>query len=67
MPTVAIDARDAFGPALRGWGRYAHELLAALPERPGLAYRAIQRGGPGPEVLFEQAGLPLAAAPRAAT
>ncbi|MBA3328126.1 MAG: glycosyltransferase family 4 protein [Solirubrobacterales bacterium] len=58
MPTVAIDARDAFGSALRGWGRYAHELLRALPERPGLSYRAIERGGPGPELLFEQAGLP---------
>lgn len=59
MPTVAIDARDAFAPQLRGWGRYAKELIAALPERPGLEYRLISRGGPGPELLFEQVGLPV--------
>ena len=58
MPIVAIDARDAFAPELRGWGRYAKELIAALPERPDLAYRFISHGGPGPEVLFEQLGLP---------
>ena len=59
MPTVAIDARDAFAPQLRGWGRYAKELIAALPERPGLDYRFISHGGPGPELLFEQVGLPV--------
>ena len=59
MPIVAIDARDAFAPELRGWGRYARELVDALPERPGLDYRVISEGGRGPEVLFEQIGLPL--------
>ena len=59
VPTIAIDARDAFAPQLRGWGRYAKELIAALPERPGLDYRFVSRGGPGPELLFEQAGLPV--------
>lgn len=59
MPIVAIDARDAFAPELRGWGRYARELIDALPERPGLEYCVISRGGRGPELLFEQVGLPL--------
>jgi len=59
VPTVAIDARDAFAPQLRGWGRYAKELIAALPEHDGLDFRFISRGGPGPELLFEQVGLPI--------
>ena len=59
MPIVAIDARDAFAPELRGWGRYARELVDALPPRPELEYRVISAGGRGPEVLFEQLGLPL--------
>jgi glycosyltransferase involved in cell wall biosynthesis len=59
VPTVAIDARDAFAAQLRGWGRYAKELIAALPEHSGLDFRFISRGGPGPELLFEQVGLPL--------
>ncbi len=59
MPTVAIDARDAFAPQLRGWGRYAKELIAALPEHEGLDFRFVSHGGPGPELLFEQVGLPV--------
>ena len=59
MPTVAIDARDAFAPQLRGWGRYAKELIAALPERDGLDFRFLSGGGPGPELLYEQVGLPV--------
>jgi glycosyltransferase involved in cell wall biosynthesis len=59
VPTVAIDARDAFAPQLRGWGRYAKELIAALPEHDGLDFRFVSRGGAGPEVLFEQIGLPV--------
>ncbi|HEY1540610.1 MAG TPA: glycosyltransferase family 1 protein [Solirubrobacteraceae bacterium] len=58
MPIVAIDARDAFAPQLRGWGRYAKELIAALPEHPGIEYRFLSHGGPGPEIVFEQVGLP---------
>ncbi len=59
VPIVAIDARDAFAPELRGWGRYARDLIGALPARPSLDYRLYPRGGPGPELLFEQVGLPL--------
>ena len=60
MPIVAIDARDAFDPQLRGWGRYVRELIDALPERPGLEYRIIKQGGRrGPEILFEQVELPV--------
>ena len=59
MPIVAIDARDAFDPQLRGWGRYVRELVDALPERPGLEYSVISKGGRGPEVLFEQIELPI--------
>lgn len=61
MPTIAIDARDAHDPQLRGWGRYVRELLAALRvEAPSdLDLRAVERGGPGPELAFEQVGLPL--------
>jgi glycosyltransferase involved in cell wall biosynthesis len=60
VPTVAIDARDAFAPQLRGWGRYARELIDALPaEHPELDFHVISQGGRGPEVLFEQVGLPV--------
>jgi len=60
VPTVAIDARDAFAPQLRGWGRYTRELIDALPaEHPDLDFRIISQGGRGPEVLFEQVGLPV--------
>jgi glycosyltransferase involved in cell wall biosynthesis len=62
MPTVAIDARDALDPQLRGWGRYARELIRALREmRPdGLDFHFYERGVPGPELLSEQISLPLA-------
>ena len=59
MPIVAIDARDAFDPQLRGWGRYVRELIDALPPRPELEYHVIERGGRGPEIFFEQLELPL--------
>jgi glycosyltransferase involved in cell wall biosynthesis len=61
MPTVAIDARDASAPALRGWGRYARELVAALRRRApeaGLELEVLERGGAGPEVVWEQLVLP---------
>src|SRR5438270_6705286 len=61
-PIVAIDARDAAAPQLRGWGRYARELVRALPAAAeGLELEVLERGGPGPEWLFEQLELPLAA------
>jgi glycosyltransferase involved in cell wall biosynthesis len=61
-PTVAIDARDAYGPQLRGWGRYARCLVEALgAEQPdGLFLQVITAGGAGPEVVFEQLRLPVA-------
>lgn len=59
MPTVVIDARDAFHPRPRGWARYTKELVGALSRRDdGIEYDLVQRGGPGPEILFEQAVLP---------
>lgn len=66
MPTVAIDASAAAGPeeALHGSGRYVRELLRALHFVEGLDLRALQRRGPGPELLWEQVGLPLALAAR---
>ena len=59
MPTVAIDARDAYAGQLRGWGRHTRDLLGGLPERADLSYRVLRCGGPGPELLFEQLGLPV--------
>jgi glycosyltransferase involved in cell wall biosynthesis len=60
MPTVALDARDAFSPQLRGWGRYAQRLVRAIREAPpeDLDVLVVERGGRGPEVAFEQVGLP---------
>jgi glycosyltransferase involved in cell wall biosynthesis len=58
---VAVDARDAHAPNPRGWGRYAAALTAALADQPGLDLRLIERGWPGPEIIFELAGLPLKA------
>jgi len=62
LPVVAIDARDGFGPELRGWGRYARCLVDALRAEPpdGFALRVLEAGGAGPEVLFEQVKLPFA-------
>jgi glycosyltransferase involved in cell wall biosynthesis len=69
MGAIVIDARDAAGPQLRGWGRYVRELVRALgaqasAELPIVAVtrrRAAGVLGPlGPEVAFEQAWLPLA-------
>jgi glycosyltransferase involved in cell wall biosynthesis len=62
FPIVAIDARDAVAPRIRGWGRYVRELVAALHDgaAPGLDIQVLSDGGPGPEVLFEQVKLPRA-------
>jgi glycosyltransferase involved in cell wall biosynthesis len=57
MPTVALDARDALVPPLRGWGRYVRELLAGL-RSIGAPVRALEGGWPGPEFVWEQLGLP---------
>jgi glycosyltransferase involved in cell wall biosynthesis len=58
MSVVAIDARDAFIEPLRGWGRYAKELIGHLP--PDLETRVFEVGDIGPEVWFEQVTLPRA-------
>jgi glycosyltransferase involved in cell wall biosynthesis len=58
MSVVAIDARDAFIEPLRGWGRYAKELIGHLP--PDLETRVFEHGDAGPEVWFEQVTLPRA-------
>jgi glycosyltransferase involved in cell wall biosynthesis len=58
MSVVAIDARDAFIEPLRGWGRYAKELIGHLP--PDLETRVFEAGDAGPEVWFEQVTLPRA-------
>jgi glycosyltransferase involved in cell wall biosynthesis len=61
QPIVAIDARDAAGSELRGWGRYVLELIRALEAgaADGLELQLLWDGGRGPEVLFEQIKLPL--------
>lgn len=61
-PLVAIDARDGFAPHPRGWGRYARCLVDGLRglDQTDLELDVITAGGPGPEVVFEQLGLPLA-------
>jgi glycosyltransferase involved in cell wall biosynthesis len=59
MPKVAIDARDARGPELRGWGRYARELVEALGGgHDDLVIEPLVAGSRGPELLFEQVALP---------
>jgi glycosyltransferase involved in cell wall biosynthesis len=58
MSTVAIDARDAFIEPLRGWGRYARELIGHLP--PDLDTRVFEHNTAGPEMWFEQVALPRA-------
>ena len=60
MPRVVFDARDAAAAELRGWGRYARDLLAALGRRDDLDLLPLGAGWPGPELLWEQAGLPRA-------
>ena len=49
---VALDARDAHRPPLRGWGRYTAQLERHLPAFADVA--AFTDGGGGPEIVFEQ-------------
>src|SRR5438094_3121388 len=65
MPTVALDARDALVPPLRGWGRYVRELVRAL-QAIGAPVEPLAAGWRGPEVVWEQLGLPLRALARRA-
>jgi glycosyltransferase involved in cell wall biosynthesis len=68
MAPIVIDARDAAATELRGWGRYARELVSALLAGAAgdLDVVAVERGLPGPEFIFEQVGLPLLLARRRA-
>jgi glycosyltransferase involved in cell wall biosynthesis len=58
VPTVAFDARDAFAPQPRGWGRYARELLRALEAAGEVELDVLRDGGRGPELWWEQVTLP---------
>ena len=61
MALVAVDARDARDPSLRGWGRYTGRLVEALAqggERDGLEFVFLDGGMPGPELVWEQYALP---------
>jgi glycosyltransferase involved in cell wall biosynthesis len=60
-PVVAIDVSDAAGSQLRGWGRYAHCLLAGLQSGAANGFELVPIGhvGRGPEVVFEQLTLPV--------
>jgi glycosyltransferase involved in cell wall biosynthesis len=64
MPTVGIDARDARAEPIRGWGKYARELIRELPDvlSPDVRLREIAGKWPGPEAVWEQIALPLALA-----
>ncbi len=61
MALVAIDARDAAAPQLRGWGRYTRSLIEALRAEgaDGLQIETLDHPFAGPEVLYEQVALPL--------
>ncbi len=60
---IAFDARDAFAPMPHGSGVYVKHLLDALNRRfpDDLRLWAVPTGMRGPEVLFEQLGLPVRA------
>ena len=61
MALVAVDARDARNPSLRGWGRYTARLVDALTRRgrrDDLEFAFLDGGMPGPELVWEQYALP---------
>jgi glycosyltransferase involved in cell wall biosynthesis len=55
---AAFDARDAFQADLRGWGRYAADLLDALARRDDVRVVPYAGGGRLPEIAWEQVGWP---------
>ena len=59
MIRIAFDSRDAEADRPGGWGRYALELSGALRASGDVELLAMAAGWPGPEVLWEQVGLPL--------
>ncbi len=60
MALIAFDARDAFVPMPHGSGIYVRRLLEALKRTPPAGHElwALERGGGGPEVWWEQVTLP---------
>jgi glycosyltransferase involved in cell wall biosynthesis len=62
MPIVAIDVREATVLPLRGWNRYVVELVRGLQSGAAddLTVRPLSGSAPGPELLWEQIGLPRA-------
>ena len=61
MATVALDAREGYVPMPHGSGIYARRLAEAMRARPAGAEPdvwVIERGGRGPELLWEQIELP---------
>jgi glycosyltransferase involved in cell wall biosynthesis len=59
--TVALDVKDLLAPAPRGWTRYARELLAALEASGEVVMTRLDGAGwRGPEVVWEQIGVPRA-------
>ena len=68
MSTVAIDARDARGSQLRGWGRYTLELINAMQRRREVELIELDaEGRREPELLWEQVTLPRVLSRRAAS
>jgi glycosyltransferase involved in cell wall biosynthesis len=57
---IAFDARDAFVPMPHGSGIYVRRLLEALRRTPPAGHElwALEHGGPGPELWWEQVTLP---------
>jgi glycosyltransferase involved in cell wall biosynthesis len=61
MPTIALDARDAFVSMPHGSGIYARRLAGELRSAAGsdgLDYWFLERGGRAPELWWEQVTLP---------
>jgi glycosyltransferase involved in cell wall biosynthesis len=54
---AVVDARDALGSQLRGWGLYVKALVSALRQQPDVELATVDEGWPGPEALFEAIGL----------
>ena len=51
---ILLDVTEGLGPHPRGWSRYVRRLAESL----GDAVTPVSRGTPGPELLWEQVGLP---------
>jgi glycosyltransferase involved in cell wall biosynthesis len=56
MNGVVLDVSEGVGPQLRGWGRYVARLAEALGDNVTCVAGRVR----GPEILWEQVGLPRA-------